>query len=68
MLKLLDEVNVAADKEEENILLNKINCTNPRCISSVEQELDSIFKLTDEKSGVYRCIYCECQAIVKENE
>lgn len=71
ILKLLDEANKPQEHIEQadnELLINKIQCTNPRCISSVEQELDSIFKLTDENSGVYRCIYCECQAIVKENE
>lgn len=68
ILKLLDEVDVNIEEDESNIVVNKIHCTNPRCISSVEQELDSKFKLTDEESGVYRCIYCECEAIVKENE
>jgi len=36
-----------------------IKCKNPRCISSVEQELEQSFKLTDPERGVYRCIYCE---------
>ncbi len=36
-----------------------IKCSNPRCISSVEQELPSVFKLTDREKRVYRCIYCE---------
>lgn len=36
-----------------------IKCTNPRCITSVEQELPNIFKLTDRENRVYRCIYCE---------
>lgn len=39
-----------------------IRCKNPRCITSVEQELPHIFKLTDKESGVYRCIYCETEA------
>lgn len=68
ILKLLDEVNVNVVEDESDILVNKIKCTNPRCISSTEQELDSKFKLADKEEGVYRCIYCECQAIVKENE
>lgn len=38
---------------------NIIKCNNPRCITSVEQELPHIFELTDEKKGVYRCKYCE---------
>ena len=36
-----------------------IKCKNPRCITSVEQEIIHEFKLTDRKKGVYRCIYCE---------
>lgn len=40
-------------------LRNIIRCKNPRCISSVEQELPQIFKLTDAASRTYRCIYCE---------
>lgn len=36
-----------------------IKCKNPRCITSVEQELQHKFKLTDKKNGVYRCVYCD---------
>ena len=39
-----------------------IKCENPRCITSTEQELPHIFKLTDKENGVYRCIYCEAKA------
>lgn len=38
---------------------NVITCKNPRCITSIEQELEQIFVLTDEKHEVYRCKYCE---------
>lgn len=38
---------------------NVIRCKNPRCITSVEQELDQIFLLTDANKEVYRCKYCE---------
>nr|WP_291234396.1 aspartate carbamoyltransferase regulatory subunit [Frisingicoccus sp.] len=40
-------------------ITNVIRCKNPRCISSVEQELPQIFKLTDPEAKTYRCIYCE---------
>ena len=43
-------------------IVNVIKCKNPRCITSVEQELPHIFKLTDREKGVYRCIYCETRA------
>ncbi len=39
-----------------------LRCKNPRCITSFEQELESIFKLTDRQNRVYRCIYCESKA------
>ena len=44
------------------MLKNVIKCKNPRCITSVEQELDHIFKLTDREENIYRCIYCETKA------
>lgn len=40
-------------------LTNVIFCKNPRCITSVEQEIDHIFKLSDHEKKEYRCIYCE---------
>ena len=43
-------------------LVNVIKCKNPRCITSCEQELDHVFKLTDREHKVYRCIYCETKA------
>ena len=38
---------------------NVIKCKNPRCITSIEQELDQVFQLTDPNKEVYRCKYCE---------
>ncbi len=38
---------------------NIIKCKNPRCITSIEQELKHVFKLTDRNKGIYRCVYCE---------
>lgn len=43
-------------------LTNVIKCKNPRCITSCEQELAHVFKLTDRENKVYRCIYCETKA------
>ena len=43
-------------------LVNVIKCKNPRCITSCEQEIDHIFKLTDRENKVYRCVYCETKA------
>lgn len=43
-------------------LVNVIKCRNPRCITSVEQEIDHVFTLSDRENGVYRCLYCETKA------
>ena len=40
-------------------ITNVIHCKNPRCITSIEQELPHIFKLSDAVTETYRCIYCE---------
>ena len=39
-----------------------LKCKNPRCITSVEQELPQIFTLTDREKRTYRCLYCETKA------
>ena len=41
---------------------NVIKCKNPRCITTVEQELPHIFTLRDKENRVYRCLYCESKA------
>ncbi len=43
-------------------IINIQLCKNPRCITSLEQELDHVFLLTDPVKGVYRCQYCEAIA------
>ncbi len=48
--------------EMPETLTNVIKCKNPRCITTTEQEIKHIFKLTDKGKGVYRCIYCETKA------
>ena len=44
------------------LLTNVIFCKNPRCITSTEQELNHVFRLTDRKNKIYRCVYCETKA------
>ena len=39
-----------------------IRCKNPRCITSTEQEIQHIFKLTDRENRIYRCAYCDTRA------
>ena len=63
-------VNVIRDGEQvekrqlklPETITGVIHCKNPRCITSVEQELQQVFKLTDREKRVYRCLYCETQA------
>lgn len=56
--KLMEKMSLKLPEKITNV----IKCKNPRCITSVEQELPHIFKLTDRENGVYRCIYCEARA------
>lgn len=53
--KIVEKYHPALPRE----LVNIVKCKNPRCITTTEQELDHVFRLTDEKKRVYRCIYCE---------
>ncbi|MGN0681129.1 MAG: aspartate carbamoyltransferase regulatory subunit [Candidatus Fimisoma sp.] len=46
-------------------LKNVVKCKNPRCITSVEQEIVHTFKLVDKENKVYRCIYCDAEHKVK---
>lgn len=48
--------------ELPEVLTDVIKCKNPRCITSVEQELKHVFRLTDKEKRIYRCIYCETKA------
>lgn len=60
-------VNVIKDGEivaKKDLTLPKmitgvLKCKNPRCITSIEQELPQKFFLADEETGLYRCQYCE---------
>ena len=41
------------------ILTNVIECTNPRCITSVERGIPQRFRLVDGETRSYRCVYCD---------
>ena len=47
------------------VLTGVLACKNPRCITSVEQELPQRFKLTDRERKVYRSVYCETDVEIK---
>ncbi len=53
--KLLKREHLEVPREVRNVL----KCKNPRCITTVEQELPHVFRLTDREKKIYRCIYCE---------
>ena len=53
--KIVEKKALQLPKQIKNV----IKCRNPRCITSIEQELDHIFILTDSESETYRCKYCE---------
>ena len=53
---------VRVEKKQLNLperIYGIIKCKNPRCITSIEQELPHRFKLTNREKAIYRCEYCE---------
>lgn len=52
---IVEKKELTLPKEIRNV----IKCKNPRCITSVEQELAHVFILADPEKEVYRCQYCE---------
>lgn len=55
--KLFSKVHL----ELPETLTDVIRCKNPRCITSVEQEIKHIFKLVDREKKIYRCAYCDVE-------
>ena len=53
--EIVEKKELQLPKEVHNVIF----CKNPRCITSIEQELEQIFVLTDPEHEVYRCKYCE---------
>ncbi len=65
ILKLLSEAEQGKETplaDIKDLLFDRLRCKNPNCITTTEQELKHIFKLSDKGNGVYRCIYCEEKA------
>ena len=57
--KICEKKHIALPEKLTDI----IKCKNPRCITSTEQDIHHIFKLTQSgNSKVYRCIYCDTKA------
>ena len=62
-INVIEDGHVAEKKHIElpEKLINVIRCKNPRCITSVEPELDQVFLLKDANKRVYRCMYCDSE-------
>ncbi len=56
ILKLLEEAKNPNKKTMDTDLVYDKICTNPKCISAVEQELPQVSRLVE---GFHRCIYCD---------
>ncbi len=56
------EIEKVAHIELPEEVVDIIKCKNPRCITTTEQELPHVFKLTDKENRIYRCLYCESKA------
>ncbi|MBQ9987790.1 MAG: aspartate carbamoyltransferase [Erysipelotrichales bacterium] len=65
ILRLLEEVNKTSVHEEEDLIVGELQCENPKCITSCEQELEHVFRVVDREHGICRCIYCESKQIKK---
>ncbi|MDD4439091.1 MAG: aspartate carbamoyltransferase regulatory subunit [Tissierellia bacterium] len=52
---IIDKINLELPREVENV----VKCKNPRCITSIEQEVVHKFRLTDKEKKIYRCVYCD---------
>jgi len=61
ILKLLGEPDVPENREEGREVPG-LQCRNPRCITSCEQEIRHLFKPSQDEPGVWRCVYCEAKA------
>ena len=60
ILKLLEEARNPQKPvlDTSDLIFDKV-CTNPKCISTVEQELPHLSRITDAEENICRCIYCE---------
>jgi len=53
--KIVDKLNLELPEQVSNV----VQCNNPRCITSIEQEIEHTFRLVDREDKIYRCIYCD---------
>lgn len=50
-----EKINLKLPQKVEGI----IKCKNPRCVTSIEREINNIFTLVNDEKGEYKCIYCD---------
>lgn len=53
--EIVKKINLELPLEINNV----VKCKNPRCITSIEKEIEHKFRLTDKDNKIYRCIYCD---------
>ncbi|MDD6042899.1 MAG: aspartate carbamoyltransferase regulatory subunit [Eubacteriaceae bacterium] len=59
--KLVEKKHLELPEKLDDVII----CKNPRCITSVEQEIVHSFRLTDREKKIYRCVYCDAEHKVK---
>ncbi len=65
ILKLLaDSANGWEKPADNEVIVGNLKCTNPRCITSTEQELAHKFRLVNAQTKECRCIYCEAKKFI----
>ena len=55
--EIVEKKDLVMPKEIRNVF----KCKNPRCITSVEQEIVHKFRHADRENRIYRCIYCDAE-------
>jgi aspartate carbamoyltransferase catalytic subunit len=72
ILKLLEDAKKNPVRENRmpkagdgQYLFRTLRCRNHHCITTTEQELEQIFKITDAEKRICRCIYCEAKEMMK---
>jgi len=60
-INIIKDNHISCKKSLElpDMVTNIIKCKNPRCITSIEQEIPHKFKLINREKRIYRCVYCE---------
>lgn len=53
--KIIRKVRLTVPEKVTNV----IKCKNPRCVTSVEKNIDHVFHLVDPVKRSYRCEYCD---------